>query len=478
MCERRGAPEIFASTCEMFDIEAGRNLNHFGHKRHENEPIVSPIHSRCRGAAFQGGRAGTCIEVGSWPRHLSQGKVILYDTRGFRFEDNNVEISATLSSEAADDDASISSTPVFIKPIEGAFQITYVATIAGAYKLNLKFNDEHVSGRPLVIALILGSPFFIRVHPGEPCAQTSHLSEIGSRDIISRYREFLLEPHDVFGNVISNHIDLDAHCTGEARVDAVNCTPSGMRIVSFQNKPGNSKLHVKIHGQDVCGSPLVLEQVEPLEPVRLPVDPFLLHLNACARAMERVSLLKQEHQRKLEEYQQKQSASLLAYNATRMQLVHTIPAAFVMQEPDVENAQRRIKLQQRHQEIQEQVRKLQLRCQENDNVAKSIANGLVDKLQEAQSVLDYAKESLDLNTRRLDNLLFKTRTHGATAIDYTTVALARQSQARARTLEAAPAPKHPCLSEASPPTKVSTRPDRPNTLAFWLLEGRFRAPKS
>eukprot|EP00375_Theileria_parva_P000444 XP_763113.1 hypothetical protein [Theileria parva strain Muguga] len=213
-------------------------------------------------------------------------------------------------------------------------------------------------------------------------------------------------------------------------------------------------------------------------------------LRDCKLVLQENKRINTQLHAQLASYQRMRDEVEISYTAARLGVVHSIPAAFTITEPDPLEREKRAKLVQQYNEMNAEISEIQEKLTNLQEEKRELFDYLHNKYKNSK---DYYKEIVDEynfiigNVVKLNKLL-KTdqwmRRHMTDADvmkKFNEMAKVNQSlkllqesnntiNASETTVDAGSVNSKNVLEEGT----HSTVPDKPNTLAFWLVEGKFR----
>lgn len=182
-----------------------------------------------------------------------------------------------------------------------------------------------------------------------------------------------------------------------------------------------------------------------------------------------------------------------SYHSTRFQIVHTLPVIFTIDEPDQSLEEQRKQLIDRHTRLNEEIEELFAKVRHADDACKEVIDDLVRRVdistklhKEAVDAYNIVRSDIEKRTASIgDRQRLISAVKGG---DKDAIKRLEESQTLQRAITSyyrgsekpKDAGKHTQLVSRQYMTNeissamISVRPDRPNTLAFWMVEGRFK----
>ncbi|EKX72197.1 hypothetical protein BEWA_046610 [Theileria equi strain WA] len=468
----------------MYDVEAACVVN----GRFEEAFSFSPQDCKFRGNAFRGGKAGQLLE----------GIIELYDAQGFRINEScgSLLASLTLRKNVFEEQEDLISEKVYLRERQdGTIEVVYIAKITGTWTLSITSQDfEHIRG----------SPFEITITEGDASPYCCTLQAVEQNGYISNFQEFVLETKDGFGNPHTRgKTGYVIKCIGGSKLVSVQDLNNGKYRILCLTDPNShfSQLRVTLIGKDVVNSPYSLVKggnarlADASGRCTGAHQEVFRTLKMCKEAHEKNLRIRQECNVMENEFERMKHEAFTSYNASRLQVVHSIPAIISINDVSVEEQkEKRNGLIARHQKVLEDVQELKKEMEEVDKMREELFGFLGEKYTNAEDTLSKAMEEYKRalggvikevsETRSLQK--FRRDLQSGSANAY------KKLEAQRDISEALHILQNHVEREKSQPTnhvnlsaipvkllgqKRPTIPDKPKTLAFCLLEGRYR-PKN
>lgn len=465
------------------DIEHGYNYQLYTLRKDETISNICASKCRHRGAAFKGGVAGRCLK----------GILELYDKDGHPLVYTAPTIKAVLSHHANiySDNEPVISRDVYTTPLGGnKYSILYMVEVAVPWRLSVLLpNGQHVKG----------SPFDIHIEPAEASPYTSIVTAVPHDGYESQHKEFLVQLKDGYGNKLTRGgVDLVTTFLGDGSVTSVqDCRDGTYRVMVYAEPESHfGQLRVTLVGKDIINSPFTLSVPPKVEEYSQECDAFERALNTYKQGIEKqrsigrcyadlcASLVKQQHE------------AVKSYRSTRLQIVHTLPVKFIIDDNEGILQEKRNQLIERHNRLNEQIEELSAMVRQAEDARKEVIEELANRFEKsskihkdavaaynmvckdiekyASSIKEQQKMMKGLAEGDKDALkkLEEVKTMQKTLSDYykgsgKTKQDTGRIQMRSRQY----------MGDDTASAMISVKPDRPNTLAFWMMEGRFKPPR-
>ncbi|KAK1940216.1 hypothetical protein X943_000161 [Babesia divergens] len=438
--------------------------------------------SKCRhrGAAFRGGLAGRCLE----------GVVELFDANGCLLQHGSVTINAVLSrhSDVFGGDATVLHRDVNIVALSGSrFKLSYMVDIAGSWVLSVVLSTgEHLAG----------SPFDIEIDAAEASPYTTTLGYVKQHSYKSQQKEFIIQVKDGFGNKLRRGgTRLLATCLGAGQVLSLYDCNNGMYRVICDTEPTSSfsQLRVTLMGKDIVNSPFALSSpVKTRASVANP-DPFERAFDKYKQRLDKNAEIGSMYSDLCASLVKEQREAVKSYHSTRLQIVHTLPVIFTIDEPDQSLEEQRKQLIDRHARLNEEIEELSAKVRHADDACKEVIDDLVRRVdistklhKEAVDAYNIVRSDIEKRTASIGD-----RQRLISAVkdgDKDAIKRLEESQTLQRAIASyyrgSEKPKdagkrtqlvsRQYMTNEISSAMISVKPDRPNTLAFWMVEGRFK----
>ncbi|GFE55775.1 filamin ABP280 repeat-containing, putative [Babesia ovis] len=466
-----------------YDIERGSTVEPLVYNRYIDTSDVCPALCRHRGSAFRGGLVGRCLE----------GILELYDRNGRHVVGRELALTAVLSykANAFNPREQTLDREVYITPIDSCrYKLRYMVEIAGSWTLSVILpSGEHVAG----------SPFNIEIEPAEASPYTTMLICMPQNGYESDQKEFIIEAMDGFGNKLrKGGTPFVVTCIGTGKLLSLFDCNNGQHRVVCQTEPNSmfSQLRVTLMGKDIVNSPFVLSLPTPAPSSTSDSDPFAVTLNRCKQVYAKQRVLHKAYEDLSASLVKEQREASKSYHSTRLQIVHTLPVKFNIADPDTTLAAKRQDMIARHNQLSADIEELSAKIRATEAVGKEILDDLVNRFetssrlhkdavaaykvvrQEIENRVQATKASnrLDTDLRRGDPDAIR-KYKEQQSLNETFPAYYKGSDKPGNATKRVQLITRQYMSNEAPSGVTSTTPDRPNTPAFWMMEGRFKPPR-
>ncbi|UKK01535.2 hypothetical protein MACK_002352 [Theileria orientalis] len=461
-----------------YDVESGKYLNF--NLCHD----LCPKYVRHRGKAFKGGKAGSYI----------QGVIDLYDKEDHRITNYSGHLLASLSyknnlNRSIQGQVETLNEIVYLSVnSDGSYTVSYLVKKAGIWELSVVTDKfEHIQG----------SPFDVEITFGDVSPDRSFLTYLDQVGYVSNYRDFIVQSRDSYDNdVTEGGVEFVASVLGGGKIINLKDLNNGKyRILCYVNEYSPlSSLRVTLFGKDIINSPFDLTRFYTSRELQ---DSNNLAgydaLNPWMSVFMRNSQLTNNLITLKDSLAKKQYDAETSYNAARLKVVHSIPALFTISEPDHEGqALKRKGLIEDYRELNKQLNEIEDNIQAMINSRDSLNDYIIDKMKHITQLYRTALQRFNRNTAQVLHLTrlakheqeLRRRIYEADESSLAKLDKARKIEMAIQALKDAQKVTEDEIVESEPeeieerPGKLNeTVPDRPNSLAFWLMEGRFRPPQ-
>ncbi|BAM41508.1 uncharacterized protein TOT_030000770 [Theileria orientalis strain Shintoku] len=423
-----------------YDVESGKYLNY--NLSHD----LCPKYVRHRGKAFKGGKAGSYI----------QGVIDLYDKEDHRITNYSGHLLASLSYKNNLDRSiqgpveTLNENVYLSVNSDGSYTVSYLVKKAGIWELSVVTDKfEHIQG----------SPFDVEITYGDVSPDRSFLTYLDQVGYVSNYRDFIVQSRDSYDNEVT-----------EGGVEFVASVLGGGKIINLKDL-NNGKDSNDLAGYDA-------------------LNPWMSVFMRNSQLTGNLITLKDSLAKVLSA---KQFDAETSYNAARLKVVHSIPALFTISEPDhAGHTLKRQGLIGDYRELNKQLNEIEDNIQEMIHSRDSLNDYIIDKMKHISQLYRTALQRFNRNTAQVLKLTrlakheqeLRRRIYEADESSLAKLDRARKIETAIRALKDAQKVTEDEIVESEPeeieerPGKLNeTVPDKPNSLAFWLLEGRFRPPQ-
>ncbi|GIX64094.1 filamin ABP280 repeat-containing protein, putative [Babesia caballi] len=526
----------------------------FANRITSDSPDVCAAQCRHRGLAFRGGIAGRCLEgivelynnsgchVGGIPAPISAR----LSHRENVFDPEATEIRREVHITALN---------------KHTYRLRYMVEIAGVWTLSVLLSSgEHIAGELAheEPAYLSGSPFDVTIEPAEASPYTTSLvcesayqfaritsnsrgakrlriAAEGSTESHARqmFQEFIIEATDNYGNKLRRGgTPFVATCLGVGRLISIFDCKNGqvshgrphvggdnasasrdLRLRAhdpLQPTKGDTVLLVTLMGKDLVNSPFNLSLPTPAaapvsDTVGTPTaedhprhqDPFAIALSRCKAAFNKQTALYDTYNCLSASLVKEQREATKSYHSTRLQIVHTLPVKFTVDDPDPTLGDKRRDLIARHNRLTSEIEELAAEVRATESARSEVLDELVTRFETSSNLHKDAVAAYKVVRREIDERVSSTkeRRRLADALrrgDSGAVQKFEEARSLEETLAAyyngSDKPENvrqriQLVSRQYMPNEVhsgliSTTPDRPNTPAFWMMEGRFKPSRA
>ncbi|UKJ89184.2 hypothetical protein MACJ_002432 [Theileria orientalis] len=418
-----------------YDVESGKYLNF--NLCHD----LCPKYVRHRGKAFKGGKAGSYI----------QGVIDLYDKEDHRITNYSGHLLASLSyknnsNRSIQGQVEILNENVYLSVnSDGSYTVSYLVKKAGIWELSVVTDKfEHIQG----------SPFDVEITFGDVSPDRSFLTYLDQVGYVSNYRDFIVQSRDSYDNDVT-----------EGGVEFVASVLGGGKIINLKDL-NDGKDSNNLDGY-------------------FALNPWMSVFMRNSQLTSNLITLK-------DSLAKKQHDAATSYNATRLKVVHSIPALLTISEPDhAGHALKRKGLIGDYQELNKQLNEIEDNIQAMIQSRHSLNDYIIDKMKHITQLYRTALQRFNRNTAQVLQLTrlakheqeLRRRIYEADESSLAKLDKARKIEMAIQALKNAQKVTEEEIVEFEPePEEIEERPgklnetvpDRPNSLAFWLMEGRFR----
>ncbi|EDO05313.1 hypothetical protein BBOV_I002310 [Babesia bovis T2Bo] len=465
------------------DLESGLLTGPFFDRNIHKNIDVCPSLCRHRGSAFRGGLAGRCLE----------GIIELFDTNGHHITGNAPNIIARLSytGNIFNPKEQPVERDVHITAVDSShYKLRYMVDIAGSWMLSITLpSGPHIAG----------SPFKIAIEPAEASPYTSILTCIPQNGYQTDQKEFIIEAMDGFGNLLRRGgTPFVVTCLGTGKLLSTYDCNNGQHRVMCQTEPNSqfSQLRVTLMGKDIVNSPFVLSLSTPTSSSPSSLDPFTIALERCKSVFTKQIGLHHAYADISASLVKEQREAAKSYHSTRLQIVHTLPVKFNIADPDTTLAAKRQEMIAKHQSLSEEIEELSAKVRAAEAVGKEILDELVERYDTSTRLHKDAVKAYKFVRREIDDRMYATnarhrfaaslrngspdaiRKHEEQkALDEAVSAYYQGSDKPENASQRIQLVTRQYMSNEVTSCITSTTPDKPNTPAFWMMEGRFKPPR-
>ncbi|CDR95505.1 hypothetical protein, conserved [Babesia bigemina] len=429
-------------------------------------------------------------------RHISgpQGIVELYDEKGCKSRRGVASLRAFLSfrgDEFASDEAVIR-REAYVEALDcNSYKVElclrYMVEIAGVWTLSVLLpSGEHIAG----------SPFDINVEPSEASSYTSTLTCVPQKGYSSQQKEFIITAKDNFGNKLrTGGTPFVATCIGAAKlISLFDCKNGQHRVIcDAEDTASFSQLRVTLMGKDISNSPFVLSAKPQSTASAAEPDRFLLELGKLKTQSAKSNALYKSYGRISASLVKEQREATKSYHSTRLQIVHTLPVKFTIEDPDPTLGDKRKELIARHNQLTAEIEELSAKVRAAETVRKEVLDSLVERYDRSTKLHKEAVDAYKVVRREIGELTSSTKENRRLAdalrsgdmeavrkvqemrtMEDTVAAYYRGTEKAENTRQRVQLVSRQYMSNEISSHMISTTPDRPNTPAFWMMEGRFK----
>ncbi|GBE61318.1 Filamin ABP280 repeat-containing protein, putative [Babesia ovata] len=474
------------------DVEQGRFSLPFASTRRFKRQDVCASQCRYRGSAFRGGLAGRCLEVFSTCEcHIRgpQGIVELYDEDGRKSSKGAASLGAFLSfrGNEFDSDKTVIRREAYVEAIDSnSYKLRYMVEIAGLWTLSVHLP----SGEHIAVSL--------RLNRCRRAAERLFIATEGKRQLCIRkaVQEFIITARDNFGNKLSTGgTPFVASCIGAGKLISVFDCKNGQHRVICDAEPTSSfsQLRVTLMGKDISNSPFVLSSQPQTTASASEPDRFLVELGKLKTQSAKSNALCKAYERLSASLVKEQREATKSYHSTRLQIVHTLPVKFTIEDPDPTLGAKRQDLIARHNRLTAEIEELSAKVRAAETVRREVLENLVERYDTSTKLHKEAVDAYKVVCREIGELTSSTKEHRRLAdalrsgdpeavrkvqdmhtMEDTVAAYYRGTEKAENTRQRIQLVSRQYMSSEIASNMISTTPDRPNTPAFWMMEGRFK----